>query len=113
MRIHFAALLLLASSSSPASSASPAAPVSGELKNPFFLQDQAGATQSAGWLGAWTAAPSAYAVAAENSADIVAAVNFAAGCAEGSTGIPAVTVEAGTRWIEAYQEVTGIHHRYV
>ncbi len=28
-------------------------------KNPFYLQDQAGGTQSTGWLGAWTAAQSA------------------------------------------------------
>jgi hypothetical protein len=33
-------------------------------KNPFYLQDQAGGTQSTGWLGAWSAASSAYAVAA-------------------------------------------------
>src|SRR5262249_57744856 len=28
-------------------------------------------------------------------------------------GIPAVSLGAGTRWIEAYQEVTGKHGRYV
>ncbi len=28
-------------------------------------------------------------------------------------GTPAVTVEAGTRWLEAYAEVTGRHRRYV
>src|SRR5262245_58506130 len=27
-------------------------------KNPFYLQDQPGATQSGGWLGAWNAASS-------------------------------------------------------
>src|SRR5258706_12141328 len=27
-------------------------------KNPYLLQDQSGVTQSAGWLGAWNAAPS-------------------------------------------------------
>lgn len=127
------------------------------LKNPLALQDDIGATQALGWLGAWQSAPSAYAVAAENSDDIVAAVNFArehnlrlvvkgtghdylgrssapksllvwthkmrrvavhdafvgAGCSHGSKGIPAVTVQAGTRWLEAYQEVTTRHGRYV
>ena len=27
--------------------------------------------------------------------------------------VPAITVGAGTRWLEAYQEATGKHHRYV
>lgn len=47
------------------------------LANPFFLQEQPGGTQTVGWLDAWTSAPSVYAVAAENIADVVAAVNFA------------------------------------
>ncbi len=125
-------------------------------KNPFYLQDQAGGTESAGWLGAWSAAPSAYAVAAENAADVAAAVNFARdhrlrlvikgtghdylgrssaadsllvwthlmrtvsvddafiprGC-PATLASPAAIVEAGTRWIEAYQEVTVKHGRYV
>ena len=125
-------------------------------KNPFYLQDQPGGTQSTGWLGAWDAASSAYAVAAEDAADIVAAVNFARqhrlrlvikgtghdylgrsnapdsllvwthkmrrisihdafvprGCDE-TVSSPAVTLEAGTRWLEAYQEVTVSHGRYV
>src|SRR5207237_8074468 len=55
----------------------PCAAASRSSRNPFHLQDQAGGTQSTGWLGAWTAAASAYAVVAEDSADIVAAVNFA------------------------------------
>src|SRR5216683_1266253 len=125
-------------------------------KNPFYLQDQPGGTQSVGWLGAWNAAPSVYAVVAEDAADIVAAVNFARdrrlrlvikgtghdylgrssapdsllvwthkmrgvstddafvpqGCPAAQAGTPAVTVEAGTRWLEAYQEVTLKHGRY-
>jgi FAD/FMN-containing dehydrogenase len=128
-----------------------------DSKNPFYLQDQTGGTQSLGWLGAWTAAPSAYAVAAENANDIVAAVKFARkhrlklvikgtghdylgrsnapdslllwthrmrdismqetfrprGCASSRPPTPAVTVAAGARWIEAYDEVTVKHHRYV
>ena len=35
------------------------------------------------------------------------------GCAKAQQGVPAVTVEAGTRWLEAYQEVTVKHGRYV
>jgi FAD/FMN-containing dehydrogenase len=126
--------------------------------NPFYLQDQPGGTQSAGWLGAWSAAPSPYAVAAEGAADVVEAVNFARehrlrlvvkgtghdylgrsnapdsllvwthkmrhvsmhdafvphGCpATTQASSPAVTLEAGTRWLEAYQEVTVKHGRYV
>jgi FAD/FMN-containing dehydrogenase len=46
-------------------------------KNPFFLTDQAGATLSTGWLGAWKSSLSARAVEAETTADVVAAVNFA------------------------------------
>ena len=125
-------------------------------KNPFFLQDQPGGTQSTGWLGAWSSAPSAYAVVAADAADIVASVDFARkhgmrlvikgtghdylgrsnapdsllvwthnlrrismndafvprGCPT-TTATPAVSLEAGTRWLEAYQEVTVRHGRYV
>ncbi len=49
----------------------------GTLEDPSSIQEQAGATESTGWLGAWTSAPSAYAVAAENVSDIAAAVAFA------------------------------------
>jgi FAD/FMN-containing dehydrogenase len=128
-----------------------------KLKNPFFIQDQVGGTESLGWMGAWNAATSAYAVVAQAPGDVVAAVNFARehrlrlvikgtghdylgrsnapdslliwthamrrvtttdafvpeGCGAAQAGVPAVTVEAGTRWIEAYDEVTVKHHRYV
>lgn len=47
------------------------------LRNPYYLGDEAGLTQSLGWVDAWTSRPSVYAVAAETTADIVAAVNFA------------------------------------
>jgi len=47
------------------------------LKNPYFLGDQPGATQTSGWVDAWTSAPSVYAVAAETATDVVAGVNFA------------------------------------
>ena len=47
------------------------------LANPFWLADQPGLTESSGWLDAWRSSPSAYAVAAENVADVVAAVCFA------------------------------------
>ena len=48
-----------------------------ELKNPYFLGDEIGLTQSLGWVDAWTCRPSAYAVAAQTTDDVVAAVNFA------------------------------------
>jgi FAD/FMN-containing dehydrogenase len=127
------------------------------LKNPFYIQDQPGGTQSLGLLGAWTAAPSAYSVAAESAKDVAAAVIFAkkhklpltikgtghdylgrssspnslliwthkmrriamhdafvpGGCRAAERGIPAVTVGAGTRWLETYAEVSVKNHRYV
>ena len=48
-----------------------------ELKNPYYLGDEVGLTQSLGWIGAWTSEPSVYAVAAKTIQDVVAAVNFA------------------------------------
>jgi hypothetical protein len=47
------------------------------LKNPYFIGDQPGLTQTLGWVDAWTTKPSVYAVAARNAQDISAAVNFA------------------------------------
>lgn len=47
------------------------------LRNPFFIGDQPGLTQSTGWADAWMSAPSAYAVAAKTAADVAAAVDFA------------------------------------
>ena len=127
------------------------------MTNPFYHQDQPGGTESLGWIGAWTAAPSAYAIAAEAPSDVVAAVDFARGhhlclvikgtghdylgrssapdsllvwthkmrkvtvtdaftprgCAPPRATVPAVTVEAGARWVEAYDAVTVHHGRYV
>ena len=48
-----------------------------DLKNPYYLGDEIGLTQSLGWVDAWTSSPSVYAVAAGSTQDIVAAVNFA------------------------------------
>jgi FAD/FMN-containing dehydrogenase len=47
------------------------------IRNPFFLGDQASATQVCGWFDAWTPAASAYAVRARDSRDVAAALNFA------------------------------------
>jgi hypothetical protein len=49
----------------------------GDLRNPYFIGDQPGATQTSGWIDAWMSTPSAYAVAARTTTDVVAAVNFA------------------------------------
>jgi FAD/FMN-containing dehydrogenase len=128
-----------------------------ELKNPYFVGDQAALTQTLGWVDAWTSAPSVYAVAAANTQDVVAAVNFARehnlrlvvkggghsyqgtsnapdsfliwtramnkitlhdafvaqGCAGKQVPQPAVTVEAGAIWLQAYDAVTTKGGRYV
>ena len=47
------------------------------VKNPFAVGDQPALTQTSGWAGGWTSQPSAYAIAAASTADVVAAVNFA------------------------------------
>jgi FAD/FMN-containing dehydrogenase len=47
------------------------------LRNTFEMGDQAALTQTSGWVDAWTSRPSAYAVAAQNAADVAAAVKFA------------------------------------
>ena len=48
-----------------------------QLENPYFVGDQAWATQSSGWAGAWSSKPSAWAVAARTAEDVAAAVSFA------------------------------------
>jgi len=48
-----------------------------QLRNPYFIGDNVGLTQTLGWVDAWVTRPSAYAVAARNNADVAAAVNFA------------------------------------
>src|ERR1700685_1829743 len=47
------------------------------LKNPYFIGDNPGITQTLGWVDAWATKPSVYAVAARNAGDISAAVDFA------------------------------------
>jgi hypothetical protein len=44
------------------------------LKNPYFIGDTPGLTQTLGWVDAWTTKPNVYAVAARNAEDIAAAV---------------------------------------
>ncbi len=128
-----------------------------ELKNPYYLGDKVGLTQSLGWVGAWTSQPSVYAVAVKTTADVVAAVNFArtnnlrvvvkggghsyqgssnaadslliwtrhmnaivmhdafvgAGCEGRAEPQPAVSIEPGAIWAQAYNEVTTKNGRYV
>ena len=48
-----------------------------ELRNPYYVGDEPGLTQTLGWVDAWNFAPSVYAVAAASTGDVVAAVNFA------------------------------------
>src|SRR5262249_55812357 len=47
------------------------------LKNPYYVGDEPGLTQTLGWVDAWATQPSAYVVAARNAHDIARAVNFA------------------------------------
>jgi FAD/FMN-containing dehydrogenase len=140
-----------------ASSDADCAQVFRELKNPYYLGDEVGLTQSLGWVGAWTSRPSVYAVAAETTRDIVAAVNFArtnnlrfvvkggghsyqgtsnaadslliwtrhmnavtlhdafigAGCEGRAEPQPAVSIEPGAIWRQAYDAVTTKGGRYV
>ena len=128
-----------------------------DLQNPFYIGDQPGATESTGWVDAWTSAPSAYAIAAQTTDDVVAGVNFARtnnlrlvvkggghsylggsnapdslliwtramnkvvlhdsfvaqGCTDHQSPQPAVTVESGAMWIDAYHAVTVEGGRYV
>jgi FAD/FMN-containing dehydrogenase len=128
-----------------------------ELKNPYYLGDEVGLTQSLGWVGAWTSEPSVYAVAAKTTQDVIAAINFArannlrlvvkggghsyqgtsnaadslliwtrhmnaivshdafvgAGCAGNAEPQPAVSIEPGAYWRQAYDTVTTKGGRYV
>ena len=47
------------------------------IKNPYFIGDNPALTQTLGYLNAWDSAPSSYAVAAQRTDHVVAAVNFA------------------------------------
>jgi FAD/FMN-containing dehydrogenase len=47
------------------------------LRNPYYIGDQPGLTQTLGWIDAWATKPSVYAVATRNAQDISATVNFA------------------------------------
>lgn len=47
------------------------------VRNPYYIGDQPGLTQTLGWVDAWATQPSVYAVAARHAQDIAAAVNFA------------------------------------
>jgi FAD/FMN-containing dehydrogenase len=73
--------LLTVQSPLAACRAAPGSPTCAEvvrrLKNPYYLGDQPGSTQTSGWVDGWTSTPSVYAVAARETADVVAAVDFA------------------------------------
>jgi FAD/FMN-containing dehydrogenase len=127
------------------------------LKNPYYIGDQAGVTQTLGWIDAWATQPSVYAVAARNASDMAAAVNFArendlrlvvkggGHSYQGTSNAPdslliwtrhlhditmhadfvprgcdgthrpqrAVTLGAGTIWMQAYDAVTTMDGAYV
>lgn len=127
------------------------------IKNPFYIGDQPALTQTSGWVDAWRSQPSIYAVAAQSTADVVAAVDFARehrlrlvvkggghsyqgtsdapdsllvwtrhmnavtlhdafvgqGCEGTQAPQPAVSVQSGAMWIDAYDAVTTHGGRYV
>jgi FAD binding domain/Berberine and berberine like len=47
------------------------------LRNPYYVRDQAGLTQSSGRIEGWASTPSAYVVRARTTEDVAAAVRFA------------------------------------
>jgi FAD/FMN-containing dehydrogenase len=127
------------------------------LRNPYYIGDQPGVTQTLGWIDAWATQPSVYAVVARNAEDIAAAVKFARendlrlvvkggghsyqgtsnapdslliwtrhmndvtmhadfiaqGCDGSYAPQPAVTLGAGTIWMQVYDAVTTKGGRYV
>lgn len=47
-----------------------------QLKNPYWIGDEAGLTQTLGWIDAWTSRPSLMALAVEGPMDVAAAIRF-------------------------------------
>ena len=47
------------------------------IKNPFYIGDNPGLTQTLGWVDAWFSKPSVFAVAAKDAKHVAAAVKFA------------------------------------
>ncbi len=128
-----------------------------DLRNPYWIADRPGLTETLGWVDAWTTQPSVYAIAARDATDIAAAVNFARdndlrlvikgrghsylgasnapdslmiwtrhmthvemhaafvpqGCQGKIAPQPAITMGAGTHWMQAYQAATTRGGRYV
>ena len=131
--------------------------LSENLRNPYYIGDQPGLTQTLGWIDGWATKPSVYAVAARNAHDVAEAVNFVrendlrlvikggghsyqgtsnapdslliwsrhmnditvhtAFVPQGSERTlrpqPAVTLGAGTIWMQAYDAVTTKGGKYV
>lgn len=128
-----------------------------DVRNPYYIRDHPGLTQTLGWVDAWASQPSVYAVAARDAGDVAAAVKFAArydlrlvvkggghsyqgtsnapdsllvwtrpmtGITMHSAFVPqgcegihppeaAVTLGAGTVWMDAYEAVTTQGGRFV
>jgi len=47
------------------------------IKNPYYIGEQPGLTQTLGWVDAWFTKPSVYAVVAKDANHVAAAINFA------------------------------------
>lgn len=48
-----------------------------DIRNPYYIADQPGLTETLGWIDGWATRPSVYAVVARSAAHIAAAVSFA------------------------------------
>jgi hypothetical protein len=70
--VHFPLDVLKAAPDSAA-----AAALLKDIRNPYWIAEQPGLTETLGWVDAWMTKPSVYVVAARNASDIAAAVNFA------------------------------------
>lgn len=114
-----------------------------QLQNPYYLGEQAGLTETLGWVDAWKTSPSVYGVAARGADDMAAAVDFArkhnlrlvikggGHSYQGTSNAPdslliwtrrmnkivfsddTVTLDAGAIWGRAYEAVTTNRRRYV
>jgi hypothetical protein len=87
------------------------------LKNPYHINEQAGLTQSLGWIDAWKTSPSVYAVAARNANHVAAAAMHNAfvpsGCEHKMQPQPAVTFGTGIIGMQAYDAVTTKAGKYI
>jgi hypothetical protein len=76
--------------------------VFGALKTPYYIGDDVGLTQTVGWVGAWTYQPSVYALAAETTAEVAAAIG----------ALKTLVPQSGSYFAESSFYVTGWQSSY-